>query len=267
MSSDILVTTGDGSQYLVHHGVLGMKWGVRNADTLRKYAGAAGRTVKKHVRVRPSGEHVNLHMDKLPEIFDIMTSDRDYIDQTWRRDEWDKWWADFHEYIEAHRDPNIISNGYSSLSGLLNFKPMQLPQPEQMVAVGVGAAVVTAAAVTGYAAYKHISNKKHGGVKTDFSKAVKKAESNAKKSIAKTKKNVKKMAENPEYRNEQLKKGAVKYGTMGLKVGARTGARVVATTALANPATAPIATVAIGSAVVGKTVATGYRLYKASHKK
>lgn len=40
--SDILVTMDDGSQYLVHHGVLGMKWGVRNEETLRKYAGMKG---------------------------------------------------------------------------------------------------------------------------------------------------------------------------------------------------------------------------------
>lgn len=38
--SDILVTMDNGSQALVHYGVLGMKWGQRNAETQRKYAGA-----------------------------------------------------------------------------------------------------------------------------------------------------------------------------------------------------------------------------------
>lgn len=37
--SDILFTMEDGSQALMHYGKLGMKWGVRNAETLRKYAG------------------------------------------------------------------------------------------------------------------------------------------------------------------------------------------------------------------------------------
>lgn len=34
----------DGQSYLKHYGVLGMKWGVRNSDTLRKYAGPQGRS-------------------------------------------------------------------------------------------------------------------------------------------------------------------------------------------------------------------------------
>ena len=33
-------TTDD--SYLMHYGVMGMKWGVRNADTLRKYEGGKG---------------------------------------------------------------------------------------------------------------------------------------------------------------------------------------------------------------------------------
>ncbi len=53
---DYLVTFEDGSAgYLAHHGVLGMKWGVRNAETLRRYASEGGakpskRQVKKAIR-------------------------------------------------------------------------------------------------------------------------------------------------------------------------------------------------------------------------
>lgn len=36
----------DRSEWLEHHGVKGQKWGVRNKDTLRKYAGPVGRSVK-----------------------------------------------------------------------------------------------------------------------------------------------------------------------------------------------------------------------------
>ena len=40
---DILLTFEDGSSaYLEHHGVIGMKWGVRNAETQAKYAGGTG---------------------------------------------------------------------------------------------------------------------------------------------------------------------------------------------------------------------------------
>lgn len=36
----------DRSEWLEHHGVKGQKWGVRNKDTLRKYAGPIGRSIK-----------------------------------------------------------------------------------------------------------------------------------------------------------------------------------------------------------------------------
>lgn len=41
--------------YLEHYGVQGMKWGVRNAETLRKYAGAKGRGVKSKAKKGASG--------------------------------------------------------------------------------------------------------------------------------------------------------------------------------------------------------------------
>ena len=39
---DYLVTTGDGSKHLMHHGIKGMKWGKWNAETAARYAGSHG---------------------------------------------------------------------------------------------------------------------------------------------------------------------------------------------------------------------------------
>ncbi len=45
---DYLVTFEDGSTgYLAHHGVMGMKWGVRNAETQAKYAGKSGSATRR----------------------------------------------------------------------------------------------------------------------------------------------------------------------------------------------------------------------------
>lgn len=50
-----IIFTDDSTAYLTHHGVKGMHWGVRNAETLRKYAGGSGpkptrRDVKKAIK-------------------------------------------------------------------------------------------------------------------------------------------------------------------------------------------------------------------------
>lgn len=45
--NDLLVTMADDAQYLCHYGVIGMKWGVRNAETLRKYRSGNGGQVSK----------------------------------------------------------------------------------------------------------------------------------------------------------------------------------------------------------------------------
>ena len=45
---EYLITFEDGSDgYLSHHGVMGMKWGVRNAETQAKYAGGHGRAERR----------------------------------------------------------------------------------------------------------------------------------------------------------------------------------------------------------------------------
>lgn len=46
-----------GNAYLAHHGVPGMKWGVRNDETLRKYAGPKGRKHKNAERTYPNSPY------------------------------------------------------------------------------------------------------------------------------------------------------------------------------------------------------------------
>lgn len=66
--SQVIFTFEDGSQALMHYGVLGMKWGVRNEETLRKYLGGhrSERTVKldkryqeKHQKAREYNDWAN----------------------------------------------------------------------------------------------------------------------------------------------------------------------------------------------------------------
>lgn len=45
--NDLLVTMTDDTQYICHYGVMGMKWGKRNAETLRKYKSGNGGQVSK----------------------------------------------------------------------------------------------------------------------------------------------------------------------------------------------------------------------------
>ena len=48
---DYILTFEDGSDaYLSHHGIKGMKWGVRSAETLKRYASGAGRMGRKDAK-------------------------------------------------------------------------------------------------------------------------------------------------------------------------------------------------------------------------
>lgn len=59
--SEIIFTFDDGSQALMHYGVMGMKWGVRNAETRRKYAGGKGerKLAKQQERVNKAETKFN----------------------------------------------------------------------------------------------------------------------------------------------------------------------------------------------------------------
>lgn len=58
MSDIIFEFSDDRSEWLEHHGVKGMKWGVRNSDTLRKYSGPTGNSPRAIVdKIKKNGPH------------------------------------------------------------------------------------------------------------------------------------------------------------------------------------------------------------------
>ena len=58
--SDFLITMDNGSQYLAHHGTKGMKWGVWNEETRRKYLGM---TSAKGDKLRKKAEEKRLQAE------------------------------------------------------------------------------------------------------------------------------------------------------------------------------------------------------------
>lgn len=58
MSDIIFEFSDDRSEWLEHYGVKGMKWGVRNSDTLRKYSGPTGNSPRAIVdKIKKNGPH------------------------------------------------------------------------------------------------------------------------------------------------------------------------------------------------------------------
>lgn len=128
----------DEKDYLAHYGVLGMKWGVRNAETLRKYAGEKGRTLKNRTKTNMERTRASRNRSQL--------SDAE-LDRRIARLEKEK---KLRQLTESEVAPGrayvkdfLKDNGKKIASGLV---------------VGLGS----------YAVSRYLGNKKYGSVPRDF---------------------------------------------------------------------------------------------------